>query len=128
MIFVFRVGFWRGYFNIHIFLLLFFAFNHLMGLSNGVCYAVTQVVILCFNYWITKKLIFNSLQEPAGRQVIKYLIAVVVFRSIDWSIFMCLNHFLHVPVVVAVFAGMAFVLPVKFFTYKMHVFRDQPEM
>jgi putative flippase GtrA len=102
-----------------------YVYTEILGLPKAVAYGITQACIFSLNLFVARLWIFRSTSETVFRQGARFLLAVLVFRFADWSIFVLITHLFPLPIGLAIFLSMGIVFPVKFITYDKKVFHDR---
>lgn len=102
-----------------------FSYTQLLDISYAPAYAITQVCMYLLNFTLARHWIFHSVAENPYKQGIKFFFAVVIFRFIDWCLFILLTNYIGIKYYLSIFLAMAFVFLFKYFAYKKKVFSDK---
>jgi putative flippase GtrA len=99
-----------------------YVYTETLGLHKALAYSITQACIFILNLSLNRLWIFRSTSETVFKQGARFLLAVLVFRFADWSLFVLITYLFPLPIGLAIFVSMGIVFPVKFFTYDKMVF------
>jgi putative flippase GtrA len=94
----------------------------LIGLPDLLAYALTQVTVLVVGFFLNRRWIFRATSGNAAEQGLRFLLANVSFRFVDWCIYSTISLTLAPAVIVNVMAANLIVLPMKYFFYRHQVF------
>ena len=102
-----------------------YVYTQLLNVAYSPAYAITQMCILLLSFGLCRYWIFNSIAQRCFGQWIKYFFTYVIFRFVDWCLFVILNNYIGIKYYVSIFLAMGLVFPFKYFTYKLRVFNDR---
>lgn len=90
--------------------------------SDGLRYAIVQVLVLSLNFSVARYWIFRGSDGAVRAQFFSFLLVAVCVRSLDWAIFSTLSASTSLASSLAILLSMGVVLPLKFLVYKRIVF------
>ena len=99
----------------------------LIGIPNLVAYALTHVTVLAIGFALNRYWIFRAGDGNIADQGIRFVLANLAFRALDWCIYSAIALLLGSPVVLNVLVANALVLPMKFLFYRHQVFAAPAE-
>lgn len=88
-------------------------------------YSLTQVVLVIVNFTVARVWIFKSKSEHVAKEALLFLATCIFFRFCDWCLFMVLYQSLNLPYLLAIFASLTALYPIKYLTYKLGVFNER---
>ena len=100
--------------------------HSIVGLPNLLAYAVTLVTVLIVGFLLNRIWVFRATGGGKAAQGLRFVVANVGFRFVDWCIYSVIALLLAPPVVVNVLAANLIVLPLKYLWYRHRVFPVPP--
>lgn len=91
------------------------------GLSASAAYAAALAVAFAVNFSVNRVLVFEG-EGRVGAQAAEYLLASLVFRGGEWTVFTVAHHFSALPGAVLAIGVQGGSMLLKYFAYA-HVFR-----
>ena len=99
-----------------------YTYAELLKLSKPISYGISQVVIFSLNLILARYWVFKSVETKIIRQGVKFFLAVLLFRFVDWCVFNLINIMIIIPIHINVFLSMAAVFPFKYYIYDKKVY------
>jgi putative flippase GtrA len=100
-----------------------YLYTLILEISDGPAYALSLVIIMCLNFFLARHWIFDAGGENAVAQGGRFVVVAIFCRAADWCLFMVFSQAIGLPYYVAIFLAMLLIFPLKYFTYKIGVFR-----
>jgi len=85
-------------------------------------YAITQLLVFPISLLLNRNMVFLSCENNIVNQSFLYIIALLCFRVIDWSMFTVLVSCFSVVYPIAIFMSVLALYPIKFIAYRCAVF------
>lgn len=103
-------------------LLLMALWLRVFEIPNLPAYAVTHVVVLFVGFVVNRVWVFRARQGRKTSQGVRFVLANVLFRFVDWCVYSAIALLLSPAVFVNVAAANLIVLPLKYLWYRNQVF------
>jgi putative flippase GtrA len=97
----------------------------LLHLSPALGYSLTQILLVVVNFTVARVWIFKSKSTQVANEAMLFLATCIFFRFCDWCLFMVLYQSLRFPYLLAIFASLTALYPIKYLTYKLGVFNER---
>lgn len=92
------------------------------AIPSLVAYACTHVTVLAVGFLLNRYWIFRATAGSTASQGVRFALANLGFRFVDWCVYSGIALLLAPPVFLAIMAANAIVLPLKYSFYRHRVF------
>lgn len=99
--------------------------TEVLTFPEEVSYAVALATVFIMNFFFMRYYIYISLEDSAKRQFMLYALSAIGFRGLEYISFLMIHTWLGVQYAIAVIEIQVFSGLVKFFYYKVAVFRQK---
>ncbi len=93
-----------------------------VGLPGPAAYAVTHCTVLALGFVLNRYWIFRARAGRATAQGIRFVVASLGFRFVDWCVYSAIDLTLGLPAPLTVMLANLSALPLKFHSYRSQVF------
>jgi putative flippase GtrA len=101
------------------------ALTELAGWPEEAAFAAALVVAMTSNFLFMRYWIYDGAAGSGPRQVLLYLLSSVIFRGLEYALFLVAHTWLGVPYVLAITGVLGLSFLTKFFYYRAVVFKGQ---
>jgi len=99
--------------------------NLLLGMSLNISYAIALAAVVLYGFFMNYQVIFRNRENPKIKFFV-YVLSIMFFSFIDWSIVTTLSSFIPYYLIVVPTTGVIFIL--KYIFYKKIIFVDWTSM
>lgn len=99
--------------------------TEVLTLSEEVSFAIALITVFIMNFLFMRYYIYVSREGSAKRQFMMYMLSAIGFRGLEYISFLMIHTWLDVQYVVAIIEIQGCSSLVKFFYYKIAVFREK---
>lgn len=97
-----------------------------VGAPRLVAYALTHSIVLIVGFVLNRRWVFRATAGRTTDQGIRFVLAQIGFRVLDWVLYTVIELLAAPPVVLGVLAANLLVLPAKYLFFRNHVFAVRP--